>query len=495
MRINTNILVLLIGLIVGTNLSFITSTAETGIYVKGANNSNEIEVDSSTIQDGSESSNNGYDNRQVKLTVEKNDHLSTDSLKDDNNKIKHNDALKVFIPGGRITTETFRRLKEEESIWTRIPGFEYFLTFIERLSLGYRLLLFAGLFAFFFLMNIVFVALVVVITNWNKNRKEKWYTSTRRHVIDVLSPLLFNPDEVKTHDQELAEHTLEMLSKTKEKQVIIDVLMEARRNLTGNSISVLSEVYSNLHLDKVSKSDIKSFSWFRKVVGLRELSYLGEQLEVDGSILPKYINKRNQNVRLEAILGFLITRKEEPLVFLDYLNRPLTRWIQLSAYYTMYFNNVVPPLLGKYLKVENPQVVIWCLRLIAIYNQVEEVRAVTGCLVHNNERVRKAAVQTSLALENWRVKEMLKKRYRGELLDVKQEILKLVGHFVGEKDVDFLLTIIYEGTFTEVRESVRILYRMDEKVRADLLEADRLLLGRLAPFVSHVAEPLNQVII
>ena len=411
------------------------------------------------------------------------------------NKTQQNQTRgqEVYIPGGRIKPGTFNYFRDEQSVWAKVPGFGGFLTFFERLSLGYRLLFFLAAFAFFFLLSVVFVALVVVISNRIENRKDKWYTGMRKHVIDVLSPLLFNPDELKTHEHEQAENTLELLTRKKEKQVIIDVLMEARRNLTGNSVSVLSQVYKKLRLYKVSKSSVRSFQRWRKVQGIRELSYLGTQSEMHHSVLHRYLNSRHQSLRLEAVLAYILEKKQDPMGFLDYLDRPLTRWIQLSAYYTMYFNNVSPPLLGKYLQHENPQVVIWCLRLIAIYNQVEEIEAVTSCLTCENEVIRQVAIQTSLALENWEIKNVLKNRYYEEPALVRIEILRFTRHFAGDEDFPFLKKVVNTGEFSEKQEAVRILYELGEEGRSSLFEADRSMGGKLKPFIRHVAEIKNRV--
>lgn len=398
----------------------------------------------------------------------------------------------VFVPGGSVSPETFQHFKDENTVWSTIPGFVSFITFFEHLSLGYRLLLFLGLFAFFFLLNIVFVLLVVTISNHNINRKKRRYNNTREYVIEILSPLLYDSDNEIRQDQETAKQALKKLKTNKEKQVIIDVLMEARRNLTGNSINLLLEFYEHLKLYKLSESSIASFRWYAKAQGLREISYLGERLKRDDSLLKKYLNSRNHKLRLEAILAFILV-KDEPLGVLDYLNKPFSRWIQLSAYYTMYANSVEPPLLGNNLEHNNPQVVMWCLRLIAIYNQVETSNKVTRCLIHKSEQVRKVAVQASVAIENWRVKGLLKKRYFNESIHVKIEILNLISHFSDSGDTQFLLAVIRSGEFIEVLKAAGILYQLDGDARNVLYAIDEKQDKQLALIIKHVAEPLNKV--
>lgn len=397
------------------------------------------------------------------------------------------------IPGGRIDPLLFERLTGEGSFAGKIPGFRNVLIFLERSSLGYRLLFLLGAAALFFFLNIAFVVLVVVVTNRVKNQRAERYSRCRSHVIGALSPLLFNLENSGMRERELAVDSLRLLRKKFEQQVIIDVLMEAGRNLTGSSNVVFSELYEKLGLYKVSISATRSVDSFRKAMGIRELAYLSSRS--NGSLLSPFLDSRNPNVLQEAILAYILVEKESPLGFIDRLNRPFTRWIQLSAYYTMYFNGIEPPLLRQFLNHHNHQVVLWCLRLVAIYNQVEATREVTRCLTHQDADVQQVAVQVSLVLENWKVKDMLKKRYADEPLRVRLEILKLIRHFADKKDTPFLNSVIGRGTFTEVRESVRILYELDGDSREELHQTISLSPEKLSPFINHVAEPKNRIAI
>jgi hypothetical protein len=366
-----------------------------------------------------------------------------------------------------------------------------YLSFFEQMPLEIKLLFFLALFAFFFLFNIASVALVVVISNVEINRRKAWYVKQRQYVIEVLSPLLIGESELKADEQEQIENSLRSYTSHRERQVIIDVLLEARRNLTGNAASVLFILYDHLQLDKVSISSTRSVDLYRRIMGIRELAFLGSNTY--SSVLTPYLNSRNPNVRTEAILAYILLDKQSPLGFLDYLHHPFVRWIQLSAYYTMYFNGVQPPILRRFLSHHDPQVVLWSLRLISIYNQLDTTRDVSRCLTSPDPKIRQVAIQTSLSLENWKVKEMLKKRYQDEPLPVKLEILKVVNYFADSSDTPFLKILINSGTFIEVREAVRILYNMGENSRKELTELDSSMSGTLTRYINHVAEPKNAI--
>lgn len=380
-----------------------------------------------------------------------------------------------------IKASPFRKLSLKDGLFS----------FFEQMTLESKLLLFLALFAFFFLLNIAFVALIVVISNDMLNRRKAWYTKQRQQVIEALSPLLIGEGEIKADEQEQIESNLRSFASCRERKVIIDVLLEARRNLTGNAASVLFVLYDRLQLDKVSISSSRSFDLYRRIMGIRELAFLGSKSY--SSVLSPYLNSRNANVRTEAILAYILLDKESPLGFLDYLHHPFVRWIQLSAYYTMYFNDVQPPVLRRFLSHHDPQVVLWCLRLISIYNQLDTSRDVSRCLISPDPKIRQVAIQTSLSLENWKVKELLKKQYTDEPLTVKLEILKVVNYFASSEDTPFLKILVNSGTFIEVREAVRILYNMGENSRKELNDLNSSMGGTLSRYINHVAEPKNSI--
>ncbi len=374
----------------------------------------------------------------------------------------------------------------------KINNYDQIFPFFEQLSLGYKLLFYFAIFATLFLLNIAVVTLITVLSNWLMNRHSRWYKKTRGQIIDILSPLVFGEDEDNFNNEEhkIAKHELSKYSSIKEKRVVIDVMLETRRNLTGNSINILTDLYSRLELNNISILNTKSINPHRRIMGIRELAYLSTQSH--SSFLAHYLNSQDAMVRLEVILAYILMEKQSPLGFLKHLDRPFSRWLQLSAYYTLYFNDLTPPSARSSLNHRDPQVVIWCLRIIATYNQFDSEEEVTHCLSHSNPEVRMAAIQTSEAIENWQAKALLKEKYLEEPLKIKIEILNFLKHFSAEEDIPFLTKLVNTGTFVEKREAVRILYKMSDNSRKILQEENDALGGELNRFINHITEPLNE---
>lgn len=392
-----------------------------------------------------------------------------------NNRVDGND-LDLTTPIAHNAGSTYEN---------ELPAF-LVLPYIEKVALGYQMLFWMALMAFFFGINVAFVAIVVVVSNYVKNSRTNYYTKQRQHVIAILSSLLFDGDDVKDTTQEEAVNSLRLLTSRRDRQVIIDVLLEIKRNLTGNNSERIIELYDELKLAEVSKSKLRSLSRYPRASGIRELAYLGN--ESYSKIILPYLNSKKQIVQTEAIMASVLLEKQNPFGFLNHTDRPFVRWMQLCAYSTLYFNDIQPPKLQSLLSHHDPQIVLFGLRMIAIYNQLDATREVSRCLVNPDPKIRQVAIQTSVVFENWRVKALLKRRYLQESPRVKTEILNAINSFAGNDDIPFLIDLAKTGSFIEVREVVSRLYLMEGLGRESLTDLNQSLNGSLSMFIKHASD-------
>ncbi len=372
-----------------------------------------------------------------------------------------------------------------ELLWAPV---DYFLAFIDKISLGYGLLYYLALLACFFLFNIASVVMVTVVSNWFFNRKEAYYKSKRKEIIEIVSPYFYDvldPEE----EAELVEK-LEKYKRLKDKQIVIDVLIEGKRNFIGESSGKIKELYEILDLHKVSLRKVRMGNWYRRSIGLRELAFLGRKGFKNE--IKKYINDDHQYVRTEAVLSYMLLDEKNPFGFLRELKYSFVRWDSLSIYYTMYFNGIEPPPMVDMLKHPDPQVRLFLLRMISNYNQLDAVKEVTKYLLDDDPEIRQEAVITLRSLEYYRIKALMKKRYADEIEPVRMEILRSMKHFIEDHDITFLEERVRKGSFGEVFEAVRILYRFSGYGEQRLWVLNQELQGKIEVFIKHVVEPRNK---
>ena len=363
-----------------------------------------------------------------------------------------------------------------------------FFSFVDKISLGYSLLFYLALFAIFFLLNITSVVIVVIISNWIFNRRAIYHKYKRKEIIEIVSPYFY--DDLEDHEAAGIVETLTQYKSLKDKQIIIDVLIEGKRNFTGEGSIKIKALYQVLQLHKVSLHKIKYGSWYRRSVGLRELAFLGRRAYK--TEIEKYINDNHQYVRTEAILSYMLLDDVNPFGFLMDLKYSFVRWDSLSIYYTMYFNGIEPPPMAHMLNHSDLQVRLFLLRMISIYNQLDAVREVAKCLLDEHAEVRQEAVITLRALEYYRIKVLMKNRDINECQPVRLEILRSMKHFIEDDDISFIEERVRKGSFDEVFEAVKLLYKFSGYGEQRLWLLDEELEGRIAVFIKHVAEPRNK---
>ena len=364
----------------------------------------------------------------------------------------------------------------------------YFLSFLDKISLGYSLLFYLTLFAIFFLLNIAVVVVVTVVSNWIFNRKERYYKNKRKEIIEIVSPYFY--DDLDGGEEEAVVDRLRQYKSSRDKQIIIDVLIEGKRNFTGEGSNKIKALYQVLYLHELSLRKVKRGNWYRRSLGLRELAFLGRR--AFKTEIEKYINDNHQYVRTEAILSYMLLDDQKPFGFLTELKYSFVRWDSLSIYYTMYFNGIEPPPLAPMLKHPDTQVRLFLLRMISIYNQLDAVREVSKYLLDENPQIRQEAIITLRALEYYRVKVLMKKRYLNECQSVKLEILRSMRHFIEDQDISFIEERVRKGSSDEVFEAVKLLYKFSGYGEQRLWLLNEELEGKIAVFIKHVAEPRNK---
>lgn len=363
-----------------------------------------------------------------------------------------------------------------------------FFAFVDRISLGYSLLFYLALFALFFLLNIAFVVIVTVISNWIFNRKKSYYKYKRKEIIEIVSPYFY--DDLDDHEETAIVERLSQYRSSKDKQIIIDVLIEGKRNFTGEGSIRIKALYQVLQLHNESLRKIKYGNWYRRSVGLRELAFLGRR--AFKTEIEKYINDNHQYVRTEAILSYMLLDDKNPFGFLMELKYSFVRWDSLSIYYTMYFNGIEPPPMANMLQHSDLQVRLFLLRMISIYNQLDAVREVAKCLLDENPEIRQEAIVSLRSLEYYRVKVLMKNRYIEECHPVRLEILRSMKHFIEDDDISFVEERVRKGSFDEVFEAVKLLYKFSGYGEQRLWLLNEEMEGKIAVFIKHVAEPRNK---
>ncbi len=222
------------------------------------------------------------------------------------------------------------------------------------------------------------------------------------------------------------------------RQVLIDVLLQYRKNFRGDVGELLRKLYIDMVLTKDSFDKMKTLNWERKIKAVMELTQMDIPIS-DVTILP-LTNSQNPSLRAAARNAYIQLSKNEPFKFFDIATEPLLPWDQLDMFRIITTTkDIAIPNFSRWVSYStNKSVVSFCLKLIAHYDQKSAIPAVMDLLNNKDHYFRADAIACLGKLSAEIAEVRLVKIYDHQPLICQVEILKAVGQIASGKHIDFL---------------------------------------------------------
>ncbi|HPI82024.1 MAG TPA: HEAT repeat domain-containing protein [Candidatus Paceibacterota bacterium] len=319
-----------------------------------------------------------------------------------------------------------------ENLWTKsmtIFGFEFWLVNI----------LFGAI--AFFISVMIILLIGILLGRIRRERRER----IREELIPKYQNLLLlylsheYPDDKKYFDD------ISDLEKSGfRKQILIDQIIDVAKNLRGINLQKLQELYFGLKLHKKTFRKIKWGIWHRKIKGIKEISALSLYEKKD--LILKYSNSRNSILRMEAQTALIdlsrFDKDPKPFEFLDHLTVPFSTWEQISIYQTMIERGIEPPDFLRWLFSDNHTVILFCLRMIREYKQVQNASYVKDLAWHDNEEVRKLAYEVMGDLKMVPQLKEVRKLFKDETPENRREMIRSMRKAADPTLINFLRRVI-----------------------------------------------------
>lgn len=289
-------------------------------------------------------------------------------------------------------------------------------------------------------------------------KTEKWKASIDNLLTNSI--IAFNSEEYT--EQPILEITdnLKKLPMRKYivRQMIINELLFLHRNFSGKINTLISTIYTSLELEKHSKRKLKSWRWFIKAEGIAELGEMGIQ-DSAGEFL-KYVNSKNITLRMQAQSGYLQSGQADPFVFLDYTNQNLLTFHQINLMDILNRNKDIHlPVFSKWFTSSNDSVVIFCIRLMVRFHQVDSVKDLLKLISHPNEEVRKEMITAIGDLSLVDLERHLIIHFRNETEGSRLEIIKTTGKICSGEQLEFLTELVFNSDFNTRFEAAKAIKR------------------------------------
>lgn len=199
----------------------------------------------------------------------------------------------------------------------------------------------------------------------------------------------------------IVEKLKKEVAKTKlHKQVLIDLIIDLKKNFLGDSEKQFLQLYKDLHLSQYSFEKLESHRWDVQAKGIRELTEMNHTDFDTQLAITKMRNARNHTVAQEAQIAS-VRMEERPLSFLHDLKSPLTEWQQINLHHLLLkTNRKFIPDFTLWLSSSNESVVLFALKMIADFEQKQSEPKVLQCLSHQSMLIREEATQTLLKIKS-----------------------------------------------------------------------------------------------
>ena len=293
------------------------------------------------------------------------------------------------------------------------------------------------------LMVIIIICIIclMVLLMWiliNRNKMQALKAETD-HLMEQFQSLLI--------DYLFSEHSEDELLKIERiansvfnRKVLIDQMIDLSINLSGEAKVKLRELYLDMKLDQDSINKVYHSKWHIQIKGFRELAFM-DITDVNTKIR-QALQSKNDILRMEAQLALIRLNKDDPFGFLDHLNLPFSLWEQLNAHELITFHNLPVPDFSRWTISENKTVVIFALRMIQVFKQMDAASSVIETLKHPDEDIRHLAIKVCGEIQLREALPELKHMYKNEEYLNCLAIVQAMGKMPDEMVLGFLKLVL-----------------------------------------------------
>ncbi|PKA96428.1 hypothetical protein B0O79_0063 [Flavobacteriaceae bacterium MAR_2009_75] len=304
----------------------------------------------------------------------------------------------------------------------------------------------------FIFLGLAVIYLVSVFVFRNNISSSSAKTKKRKKELSpMVSEFLFydeNSDKSeKSNYIDLKIQIRELLKDKFNRKVLTEVLLDLRKDVSGDTKQRLFKLYQDLGLEKDPFDKLDSWRWEVVSKGISQLTQM--HVEPAYGFIIKFINDRRSTVRKQAEIAAVTLKPEGINYFLDTTRYKISEWQQLKLLDVLRNREAFdPPRFKFWLTSTNKHVVLFALRLIKYYNQNDANTSLIELVKHKNNHIKLEAIGCIKEFSVVEALPVLKQVLAKCNVDIKIALLDAIGELGEEKDIDFLNSVAQrEGNF------------------------------------------------
>jgi hypothetical protein len=286
------------------------------------------------------------------------------------------------------------------------------------------------------IVAMIILVVVILLNRRRMKREEKLKVYLKEQYQLKIMDYLF---EIEKREQTLKE--LARIANSKfSRQLLIHEMIDLSINLKGEIKESIKELYLLLDLKRDSLANAYSKRWHENVRGFRELAFMDIR-EANDRILSA-LNSNNDILRMEAQIALVGLSDDNPYHFLDFLEKPLSIWEQITLHELLIQHDLKVPAFKQWLESKNHTVVIFALEMVSSFRQKGTGKKLIKLFNHENQDVRQTAFRVCGELGLRSSLPAMKRIYMQEPVKNKLEILNAFAKIPVERHLNFLKSVL-----------------------------------------------------
>ncbi|HEX2975507.1 MAG TPA: HEAT repeat domain-containing protein [Bacteroidales bacterium] len=301
----------------------------------------------------------------------------------------------------------------------------------------------------------MFCLLVIILLNRNRMERE---AKLREFLLEKYQGMIIDHLFGETR----AEDFIPIANDRFRRQVLIDQIIDVSVNLKGDAGARLLALYKSLNLDRDSIERAGSRKWHLKIKGFRELAFMN--IKDANPKIYEALNSSNEILRMEAQIALVRLSDDNPFEFLFHLTRPFSLWEQITLHELMIQHEIKPPEFRQWLGSPNDTVVMFALRMIREFKQMEAEEELKSILSHPSRSIRLLAVQVAGDLQMRTTLQDLKHMYKNQDYNICLEIVRSIGKMPDVSMMGFLKLVLDKEDDVQLQiEATKAIENMGEE--------------------------------
>ncbi|RZS98070.1 hypothetical protein BC751_3702 [Cecembia calidifontis] len=284
--------------------------------------------------------------------------------------------------------------------------------------------------------------------NYIKRKREK----IKFEIYDFFSELVFSDDQSEYHYDNQIQNFKQKIPVDAYwcKDLLLYNIINLAKNFKGEQYNRLLAITFKFGLMDYIHSLLSSGFWYMKSKGiyfLKELNYY----QSAESIFP-FIFSKQANLRFPALLGYISLAKKNPLDVIKEYSNSLSPLEMISLMDVIKKRKLKKPdNLKNWLSLKEDTLLIFALKLVSYYNDLDSAPEVMNLIDNPNQRVRNEVFKSIGKLLLFEAEEVLIKSFYHENDQNQIEIIRTLKEIGGQDTIEFLYYILTLKRSSEVK--------------------------------------------